>query len=198
MHKNNVSLISGVIWKQPRQFTESQLPCDYRRILLDSGSFTERLRAMTAQLGLKFQIKVLQEDLRLTHGLEREQRIFDCRYVFTREVQICIENQVLMFAISRVAKNCAQHFKEQFRSLRQNPLGGILHKKQYRLTRSSFELAKILPSQREYHFVLHADSIAPDFVWARRSLFCNTTPVLSLSEYYSPYLLNLMVAHHAL
>lgn len=176
------------VWKRPEYFSTQQLPQDIRSWLLYSHSMTHQLKHACQLADRKFSIKVLNEQLELMPQSICDELNSTCRYAYIREVQLYAGKKVVMYAKSFMPKNEHCILKRQFRGLGHKPLGNLLFTNS--INRSQFNLAKIFPEKKEYHY-LDSD-LLPYFIWARKSCFFNNQPFLLLIEYFSSNFFALM------
>lgn len=155
-----------------------------------SGSFTKKILALKGAEA-RFNIKILGEQLELAKKSSYEFSIFNCHYVYSREIQIFLDDYLLMYARSVMPQNVAPFYKRQFRGLGARPLAEMLFSA-FPLQRSPFEIAKIHPMQREYVLANEANVSSPRFLWARRSVFSAAQDLLLLTEIFSPSLIELI------
>lgn len=174
-------------WKKSDHFSSQQLPKTVRRWLLYANSMTKQLKQASLDRHSQFKIKILHEGLELLTTKMCEQKIFSCRFVYTREVQIFSGSTLLMYAHSVIPKTEKILIKRQFRGLGFKPLGEILFEDKT-IERSSFNLAKIYSTSKEFHLTTMSQK-GHSFIWSRQSYFSQKQqPFLLLTEYFSPTL----------
>lgn len=174
-------------WKQPNYFLSQELPSTVRQWLLYPNSMTKQLKQASLDRQSQFKINILNEGLGLLSAKVYEQKIFSCRLVYSREVQIFSGSTILMYAHSVMPKTETALIKRRFRGLGFKPLGEILFEDKT-IDRSPFNVTKIYPASKEYHLATMNQKEQP-FVWSRQSYFSQKQqPFLLLTEYFSPNL----------
>lgn len=173
----------------PSCFSRIELPRSIANWLLYEGSFTEKAKSLLPQE--KLTIELIRQDLTLRSNAFAHFKIpFICEAVYQREIKIYLGKFLLMFARSTVPKDADLFFKRKFRALGLQPLGQMLFNDS-RVSRSQFEVAKIRPDHTDFNSAV-TNRVATDFLWARQSLFSQGKPLLSLTEIFSPDLIELI------
>jgi chorismate-pyruvate lyase len=182
------SAFSKIIWKNS-VCLRAKLPAEIAKWLLYSSSFTEKLERFYAKMGV-MKIHILSEraEIAKKHTLEFSQ--FKCHAIYSREIQILVDNNLIMFARSVIPKDILPIYKRLFRGLGQQPLGHMLFLPS--IKRSQFEMAKIFPGNREFFLSTTVDTRDVPFLWSRRSVFSTTENLVVLSEVFSPYFIQLI------
>lgn len=184
-----VAAILKAGWKPSRCYSTIELPAKIAKWLLFPGSFTKRVQNFIKNE--KMHIHVLREDLEIAKRSSYEFLLFNCRYIYAREIQIFLGSHLAMYARSVIPKDGMLIYKRQFRGLGRRPLGNMLFSSDV-FTRSPFEIAKIMPSEQEFHLALSSKTPQPHFLWARRSVFSIQQEFLLLNEVFSPDFLRLI------
>jgi chorismate-pyruvate lyase len=166
-----------------------ELSTTLARWVLYSGSFTKRMAEFLPNT--KTSIEIICEGQTLLSEFSSEYHCLRSQYVYQREIKICLDNEVLMFAKSIVPKNAPLFFKQQFRKLGEQPLGGILFRSPS-FYRSAFQLAKIYQDATEDRAIDLATGLTFPFLWGRRSVFSAEVPLLLLTEIFAPGLVKLI------
>lgn len=191
MEKGHLQRFLKSAWKKPAQFSHNELPSVIRRWLLYTGSFTKKGQTLLPKATMRIQI--LKEDLEMAPSSSFEYQLFRCHYIYVREIKIFLGDYLLMFARSVMPKTAPANLKHQFRGLGHQPLGHLLFGTK-NIQRSSFEVAKFFPNDREFCLVT-SNGMASPFLWARRATFCSKVSLLLLTEVFSPALIKLILNH---
>lgn len=164
-------------WRPMARFTARELPQSDRHWLLDDGSLTSRLVALS---GGNFRVDRLYQGWQVPRPSER--RLLDLpsrELALIREVVLLASEQSVVFARSVFPLSCLTGSLSHLRRLQTKPLGAILFKHPG-MRRSPFELAS-MPGRSGYlPEALHQSEPA----WGRRSRFIIEGKSLMVSEVF--------------
>lgn len=159
------------------RFTAGELPQRDRHWLLDDGSLTSRLVALS---GGDFRVNRLYQGWQVPKPSER--RLLDLQpreLALIREVVLLANEQSVVFARSVFPLSCLTGSLSHLRRLQTKPLGAILFKHPG-MHRSPFELANMSGGSDYLPAPLHQSEPA----WGRRSRFMIEGKSLMVSEVF--------------
>lgn len=166
-------------WRNQLRFTNAQLSSALKASLIDSGSLTARLVAVSE----RFEVVVLRQLWGFPRLSERRLLQLDARrYALIREVKLVCDGQPMVFARSVIPASSLSGELRHLRRFGNHSLGSLLYSDP-NLHRSDFELACASASL----FRVPATEFAGDAtVWGRRSRFLLKNQPLLVSEIFLP------------
>ena len=151
--------------------------------LIASGSMTKYMEEVSEQC---LQVKLLAQSWQnprpseaLALGISR----YSC--VMAREVYLLCDNEICMFARSLFPVGILPGRGWQLQYLGENPLGLVLFGDP-KLHRSPFDFAILHPNNEDYNKATNCLEKKPNFLVARRSIFCWQQKKLMVEEVFLP------------
>lgn len=167
-------------WQQPARF---MMPKALRSWLTDEGSLTRRLQAICAQ---QFQVDLLGN--RWAKPLIDESQLLQLgshQQCFERQVRLMDGDTPLVYARTVVPQDSYRYLRQRFLGMGNRPLGEWLFTAPD-VMRGPIQIACLSPQQRLYQLALQHESMPPDCVWARRSVFYLSGKALLINEVFLP------------
>ncbi len=166
-------------WQNQRRFTSAQLSSALKASLVDSGSLTARLVAVSEC----FEVMVLRQVWGFPRLSERRLLQLDGhRYALIREVKLVCDGQPMVFARSVMPASSLSGELRHLRRFGNRSLGSLLYADP-NLHRSDFELACAAASLFRVPASVFTGN-AP--LWGRRSRFLLKNQPLLVSEIFLP------------
>jgi len=153
---------------------------------MDQNSLTKRLKALCPG---KFSVRVLAQQW--VRAEADECRLLNIAYrhrVLSRQVQLCCDETVLVYARSLIPLNTLSGKHARLRYLGEKPLGDYLFSHPG-LLRSHQQIAKITANDPLFNTARGGCRLECDQIWGRRSLFSIDKKRLLVSEYFLPGLI---------
>lgn len=164
-------------WRPVARFTAGELPQHNRHWLLDDGSLTSRLMALSDG---NFRVDRLYQGWQVPRPSERRLLgLPDRELALVREVTLLANEQSVVFARSIFPLSCLTGSLSHLRRLQSKPLGAILFSHPG-MRRAPFELANIAGRSDYLPVPLHQ----PESAWGRRSRFTIQGKSLMVSEVF--------------
>lgn len=159
------------------------LPCRLPAELITTGSMTKYMQDLSEQC---FQVKLLTQSWQNPRPSEAlALSISKYSSVIAREVYLLCDNESCMFARSLFPVGILPGRGWQLQYLGENSLGLILFSDP-KLQRSSFEFAILDANNEDYKKATNYLEIKPNFLVARRSVFCWQKKNLMVEEVFLP------------
>lgn len=162
----------------------SWLAGSQRRILLDRGSLTDRVKAICAD---GFRVEVLKEEVQ--PPIQNEQQLLNLPNgagALIREVVLRDNTDAWVFAHSVIPLSTIGDDSDENSYLSQmgtQPLGAALFSDP-RIKRGEIEIIRLSSTDPFYATVTAAITYKPRYIWGRRSLFWIEEKPLLVSEYF--------------
>jgi chorismate--pyruvate lyase len=171
-------------WMQPRRHP---LPGVLRPWLLDRGSLT---RHIIRQCHGTFRVEVRRQVW--GHPSPSERQLLGLRprsIALIREVELRCAERTWVFARTLIPTTTLRGKGRRLAHLHDRPLGAVLFADPD-VQRGRVELARLLPEHRLFCLALK-DTIHPQTLWARRTLFRRATRPLLVYEIFLPEIIGL-------
>lgn len=171
----------AIAWRPWPCHLPATVPAELRPWLLDSGSLTRHLRALSDQ---RLQVERLAQAWRLPQPSEaRWLNLAPGRRALVREVILRGNGTPWVYARSIIPPGALHGDLRRLRWLKEAPLGEVLFRQPH-LRRTPFELARLEP--RQLPPVVRAAIGRATYLWGRRSRFAVGERQLIVSEIFLP------------
>jgi len=153
--------------------------------LIDNGSLTARLQKSYLNFSVVSARLVYAKPY---HSEAAALNLAKGRLALIREVQLCENNQPLVFAHSVLPSKCLRGEWHNLARLGNRPLGATLFTN-HRVKRTAFRYKKIFANHPLYRSAIKNLSIQPEYLWARRSIFSLKCASIMVTEVFLPELI---------
>lgn len=170
--------LTRLVWQSYRRVPNIVLTREWRRWILDTGSLTKRLMAISAA---DFRVEVLQQSVSTPVNNERHALNIKLRQVcLIREVALLCHQLPVVYARSAIPLTTLRGQERQLAHLGNKPLGAFLFQ-HHNMSRGPLEITA-------FRHLLAGDT---RFGRARRSVFYLNNRPLLVSEFFLPNLITL-------
>jgi len=182
MEQNNLVFLkqplTQLVWQSYRRVPNLVLIPEWRRWILDTGSLTKRLIAISAN---HFRVEVLHQSVSTPVNNERHALNMKTRQMcLIREVALQCHQLPVVYARSVIPLTTLRGQERQLAYLGNKPLGAFLFQ-HHNMSRGPLEITT-------FSHLLSGDD---RFGWARRSVFYLNNRPLLVSEFFLPNLIRL-------
>ena len=170
-------------WLPLRRLRHGEVSVGSLDWLRDQGSLT---RKVVQRCGGRFRVQVLEQGW--TQPLPGEGLLLDMaqrQTAMLREVLLLCNEVPWVFARTLIPASTLQGAGRRLAHLRDRPLGALLFADP-RVKRGALEVARLLPHHVLFRSAVDSLPVAPDALWARRTLFQLEGRPLLVNEVFLP------------